>query len=64
MSRKNKYTKKAKDKPQGLSQDEVDNEIRQAFDLFDTNKTGKIDLKELKAVIQSLGFDIKNPTKF
>ncbi len=40
----------------GLSNDEVD-EIRQAFDLFDTNGTGKIDPKELKAAMQSLGFD-------
>ena len=45
----------------GLSNDEVD-EIRQAFDLFDTNVTGKIDPKELKAAMQSLGFDTKNPT--
>jgi centrin-1 len=44
----------------GLSNDEVD-EIRQAFDLFDTNGTGKIDPKELKAAMQSLGFDNKNP---
>ena len=45
----------------GLSNDEGD-EIRQAFDLFDTNGTGKIDPKELKAAMQSLGFDSKNPT--
>ena len=47
----------------GLSSEEVD-EIRQAFDLFDTNGTGKIDPKELKAAMQSLGFDSKNPTIF
>ena len=34
----------------GLSSEEVD-EIKQAFDLFDTNGTGKIDPKELKAAI-------------
>ena len=45
----------------GLSTEEVD-EIKQAFDLFDTNGTGKIDPKELKAAMQSLGFDSKNPT--
>ena len=45
----------------GLSNDEVD-EIRQAFDLFDTNGTGKLDPKELKAAMQSLGCDSKNPT--
>ena len=37
----------------GLSSEEVD-EIKQAFDLFDTNGTGKIDPKELKAAMQSL----------
>ena len=47
----------------GLSTEEVD-EIKQAFDLFDTNGTGKIDPKELKAAMQSLGFDSKNPTIF
>ena len=47
----------------GLSTEEVD-EIKQAFDLFDTNGTGKIDPKELKAAMQSLGFDLKNPTIF
>ena len=45
----------------GLSNEEVD-EIKQAFDLFDTNGTGKIDPKELKAAMQSLGFASKNPT--
>lgn len=47
----------------GLSRDETD-EIKQAFDLFDTNQVGKIDPKELKAAMQSLGFDNKNPTIF
>ena len=47
----------------GLSTEEVD-EIKQAFDLFDTNGTGIIDPKELKAAMQSLGFDSKNPTIF
>jgi Ca2+-binding EF-hand superfamily protein len=64
----NKYSKNSKsvskklEKP-GLSNDEVE-EIRQAFDLFDTNQTGKIDPAELKAAMQSLGFDSKNPTIF
>ena len=33
-------------------------------DHLDTNGTGKIDPKELKAAMQSLGFDSKNPTIF
>ena len=57
-----KTTKKNIERP-GLSTDEVD-EIRQAFELFDTNGTGRIDPKELKAAMQSLGFDSKNPTIF
>jgi Ca2+-binding EF-hand superfamily protein len=66
MSKQNTKVVKKQDKKverPGLSQDEVD-EIRQAFDLFDTNGTGKIDPKELKAAMQSLGFDTKNPTIF
>ena len=45
----------------GLSSEKV-NEIRQSFDLFDTNVTGKIDSKELRAAMQSFRFDSKNPT--
>ena len=44
----------------GLSSEKV-NEIRQSFDLFDTNVTGKIDSKELRAAMQSFRFDSKNP---
>jgi centrin-1 len=45
----------------GLTEDEVD-EIREAFNLFDNDGTGTIDPKELKAAMQSLGFETKNPT--
>ena len=45
----------------GLSSEKV-NEIRQSFDLFDTNVTGKIDSKELRAAMQSFRFENKNPT--
>lgn len=45
----------------GLTQNEIE-ELRQAFDLFDTNGNGKIDVKELRSAMQSLGFDTKNPT--
>eukprot|EP00915_Cephaloidophora_sp_WS-2016_P004450 GHVH01005968.1.p1 GENE.GHVH01005968.1~~GHVH01005968.1.p1 ORF type:complete len:159 (+),score=24.08 GHVH01005968.1:150-626(+) len=47
----------------GLTDDEVD-EIREAFNLFDTEGTGTIDPRELKAAMQSLGFQTKNPTIF
>ena len=62
MSRYQQRSKQQKkvERP-GLSQDEVE-EIRTAFELFDTNQSGRIDPKELKAAMQSLGFDNKNPT--
>ena len=47
----------------GLTEDEVE-EIKEAFDLFDTDGSGTIDPKELKAAMQSLGFEAKNQTIF
>merc|ERR1719197_91525 len=47
----------------GLTEDEID-EIREAFNLFDTDGSGMIDPRELKAAMQSLGFESKNPTIF
>merc|ERR1739844_837469 len=47
----------------GLTEDEVD-EIREAFNLFDTDGSGTIDPGELKAAMRSLGFETKNPTIF
>jgi len=43
-----------------LSTEEVQ-EIRTAFELFDTNNTGRISPSELKQAMQSLGFDTRNP---
>merc|ERR1712070_893324 len=43
------------------TEDEVE-EIREAFNLFDTDGSGTIDPKELKVAMQSLGFESKNPT--
>mmetsp|Transcript_28613 Transcript_28613/g.60687 ORF Transcript_28613/g.60687 Transcript_28613/m.60687 type:complete len:173 (-) Transcript_28613:279-797(-) len=45
----------------GLTDDEIE-ELRQAFDLFDTDGSGTIDPKELRAAMQSLGFEAKNQT--
>ena len=45
----------------GLTEDEVE-EIKEAFDLFDTDGSGSIDPKELRAAMQSLGFEAKNAT--
>lgn len=53
-------SKKPVERP-GLTEDEIE-EIREAFNLFDTDGSGRIDPKELKAAMQSLGFENKNPT--
>eukprot|EP01138_Halocafeteria_seosinensis_P008849 gb/GECG01009045.1/.p1 GENE.gb/GECG01009045.1/~~gb/GECG01009045.1/.p1 ORF type:complete len:182 (+),score=34.94 gb/GECG01009045.1/:1-546(+) len=45
----------------GLTKDEIE-EIREAFNLFDTDGSGAIDPKELKQAMQSLGFESKNAT--
>lgn len=47
----------------GLTADEIE-EVREAFSLFDTDGSGTVDPKELKAAMQSLGFETKNPTVF
>ncbi|CDU16091.1 caltractin [Plasmodium yoelii 17X] len=39
--------------------DEQKLEIKEAFDLFDTNGTGRIDAKELKVAMRALGFEPK-----
>ena len=57
---KSPVKRKAFERP-GLTEDEVE-EIREAFNLFDTEGSGTIDPKELKAAMESLGFESKNPT--
>ena len=54
-------TKQQQQRRPGLRDDEVE-ELRQAFDLFDTDGSGTIDPKELRAAMQSLGFETKNQT--
>ena len=34
-------------------------ELKEAFELFDTDKTGTIDYHELKVAMRALGFDVK-----
>ncbi|EGR33088.1 hypothetical protein IMG5_062100 [Ichthyophthirius multifiliis] len=34
-------------------------EIKEAFDLFDTEKTGTVDYHELKVIMRALGFDVR-----
>ena len=59
-AQKSPVRRKAFERP-GLTEDEIE-EIREAFNLFDTDGSGMIDPKELKAAMQSLGFESKNPT--
>mmetsp|Transcript_14554 Transcript_14554/g.28155 ORF Transcript_14554/g.28155 Transcript_14554/m.28155 type:complete len:112 (-) Transcript_14554:528-863(-) len=61
MSRMQRKNKKYTEGRPGLSEDEIE-EIREAFNLFDTDGSGTIDPKELKAAMQSLGFEAKNQT--
>merc|ERR1739848_495748 len=49
----------AKKKPGQLTDDQLD-EIREAFSLFDADASGMIDVRELKAAMRALGFEIKN----
>ncbi|XP_063909615.1 uncharacterized protein LOC135127162 isoform X2 [Zophobas morio] len=39
--------------------EEQKHDIKEAFDLFDTDGTGKIDAKDLKVAIRALGFEPK-----
>merc|ERR1711959_346648 len=55
MSRRSQMKKKAP----GLSEEQID-EIREAFSLFDADASGMIDVRELKAAMRALGFEIKN----
>jgi len=45
-------------KRQALTEEQKQ-EIKEAFDLFDTDKTGTIDYHELKVAMRALGFDVK-----
>jgi Ca2+-binding EF-hand superfamily protein len=42
---------------QGLDEEELE-EIREAFNLFDTDGKGTIDIRELKAAFRALGFQV------
>ena len=39
--------------------DEQKQEIKEAFELFDTDKDGSLDYHELKVAMRALGFDLK-----
>jgi len=58
---KKNVSNKAGNRFQSLSVEEYE-EIKQAFELFDTTNSGRINPSELKQAMQSLGFDSRNPT--
>merc|ERR1711939_503352 len=53
-----KMSRRSPAKPKGLTDDQIQ-EIREAFDLFDTDGSGTIDAKELKVAMRALGLDAK-----
>merc|ERR1739845_277237 len=59
MGELNMSRRGAKKKPGQLTDDQLD-EIREAFGLFDADASGMIDVRELKAAMRALGFDVKN----
>lgn len=44
--------------------EEQKNDIKEAFDLFDGQGSGKIDSKDLKVAIRALGFEPKKVSQF
>mmetsp|Transcript_4605 Transcript_4605/g.9338 ORF Transcript_4605/g.9338 Transcript_4605/m.9338 type:complete len:229 (+) Transcript_4605:3-689(+) len=42
----------------GLDEEQIE-ELREAFNLFDTEHSGTIDARELKAALRALGFEVK-----
>merc|ERR1712110_295278 len=42
----------------GLTEEQIE-EIREAFNLFDADSSGAIDIRELKAAMRALGFEVK-----
>merc|ERR1712093_492018 len=47
-------------KKRGALTDEQMDEVREAFGLFDNDASGAIDVRELKAAMRALGFEVKN----
>ena len=39
-------------------------EIKEAFELFDANGDGRINAREIRSAMQSIGYDEKNPTVY
>ena len=61
-NQKTEFNAKDYERP-GLSSDEIE-EIKEAFDIFDIDKSGAISVSELLKAMTTLGFDSKNPAIF
>merc|ERR1711886_19013 len=59
MGNTNMSRRGGKKKAGQLSEEQID-EIREAFSLFDGDASGAIDVRELKAAMRALGFEVKN----
>merc|ERR1712195_288204 len=59
MGQSTNMGRKSAKKKGGLSEEQME-EIREAFGLFDADASGSIDVRELKAAMRALGFEIKN----
>merc|ERR1711968_162617 len=60
ISQTSKMSRRAMKKKPGQLSDEQLDEIREAFSLFDSDASGMIDIRELKAAMRALGFEVKN----
>merc|ERR1739848_30471 len=60
MGRYSKMSRRGGKKKAGQLSDEQMDEIREAFNLFDGDQSGAIDVRELKAAMRALGFEVKN----
>merc|ERR1711907_920268 len=59
MGEKSTDMGRAMKKKGALSEEQLE-EIREAFSLFDNDAPGAIDVRELKAAMRALGFEVKN----
>merc|ERR1711970_1176322 len=60
MGHEQKMSRRAMKKKPGALSDEQMDELREAFSLFDSDASGQIDIRELKAAMRALGFDVDN----
>merc|ERR1711957_1005458 len=59
MGTQSNMSRRAMKKKPGTLSDEQMDEIREAFSLFDSDASGMIDIRELKAAMRALGFELK-----